>query len=193
MKKPPKPPPKKTAKPKPAPAKAPPRKVVPITGAKKAAAKKAAAKKATTRKPKRPNLLIFREYRNQPVGPKLYTRASIYEDDLPDPERVLEEHRKFTKDEPNVAMRRAVVKSIRKGAPVREALANYGITEGQFIRWRERAQRDYEDGARSTPFLDFVRVLEIAEAQGEVMTAQDARLQPENTMGFLREIGRAHV
>lgn len=129
---------------------------------------------------------MFQDYGNGIVGPKLYTRANVFDETRPDPERVLEEQRKKKSDEPTVAERRAVVRLIRMGAPVREALANYGITEGQFNRWRERAQREYEDGHVSTPFLDFVRVLEIAEAQGEVATTLDARIQAENTMAFLR-------
>lgn len=157
-------------------------KVVPIN-----APRKSAPKKGGARKPKRPSLLIYAEYRkSDPIGPKLYTKHSVFDDPLPDPELVLEERKKYTKDTPTVHMRRAIVRAIRKGAPVREALLMYGVTEGEFLRWRGIAQQEFEDGKTSSPFLDFIRVLEIAEAQGESMTAMDARVLPENTMPFLR-------
>lgn len=179
--KPPKPPPKKASK-RPATRKPlQPSKVTPID------ALRNGAKKPTTRKPKRPSLLIFAEYRkNDPVGPKLYTKHAVFDELLPDPELVLEERKKYTKDIPNLLMRRAIVRAIRKGAPVREALLMYGVSEGEFLRWRNIAQQEFEDGKHTSPFLDFIRVLEIAEAQGESMAAMDARVLPENSMPFMR-------
>lgn len=197
---PPKPPAKKLAKPaakkavaqpvKKSPAKkapvAPPEKkakVMPIDAGRKSKKSSVAKPPAFKRKPK---LLVYHDYGNGIVGPKLYTRGNVFDETRPDPERVLEELHKRESDEPSVRMRKAVARLIRMGTPVREALANYGISEGQFHRWRDQAQRDYEDGARSTPCLDFVRVLEIAEAQGEVAATLDARMQAENVMPFLR-------
>lgn len=175
-------PPKKKTKPA---TKTTSKKVVSITTAKrKAAAKKKAAGGKRIGK-KRPPLLVLQDFGNGRVGPKLFTKGDPYNETLPDPEAVLAEQQK-SDGWPTQRLRRAVSRMIRMGALVRESLAHYGVTENAWKRWLVQAQLDFEAGVKSSPCLDFVRIMEIAEAQGEVITTLDARLNPDNTLPFLK-------
>ncbi len=176
-------PPKKTATKKPAKPKAP-------AGAKSGKPKVVPITKGKPRRRNSGRMLFMSEMAgagsNGKTGPKLFTRTTPFDELLPDPAKVLAERKKRGGFKtPPAELIGALRTHIRGGVPVPQALALYGVTSGEFREWQIHAQRDYADGI-SSPFVDFMLMLEILEAQGEALATLDARTQRENVLPLMR-------